>query len=338
MSEIKNKKKNNKKVKKNLDIIDNDNNEIEADDRINLDDEIVIGLKRLPDPRVKKKSKNENTKKEIEKKSKYDSEDEEEYKITDLKKYSEVKEFIRKIIKKLSIFIFLLFLLIGGIIAFMLSPIFNIKGVEVRNNGLFTKEQIILMSDIPTNENILKISKIKIKNNLLSNPYIENVTIKTDIFSKKVIINVEEREATFMLELGNSYAFINNQGYILEITEAKLDVPVLQGYKTEIENIKPGNRLNEEDLKRLGVVLKILEVASNNGIGSLVTAVNISNMNGFDIILETEDKIVHLGDCSDLSNKMLYVKEMLQREQGIEGEFFLNMDLNKGKPFFREKV
>ena len=224
----------------------------------------------------------------------------------------------------------------------------NIKQTAYNNSDLLwkiplfvkcsTKEQIILMSDIPLNENIFKFSKNKVKNNLLSNSYIENVVIKTDVFSKKVILEVEEREATFMLEVGNSYAFINNQGYILEITEAKLDVPVLQGYKTEIENIKPGNRLNEEDLKRLGVVLKILEVASNNGIGSLITAVNINNMNGFDVILETEDKIVHLGDCSDLSNKMLYVKEMLQREQGIEGEFFLNMDLNKGKPFFREKV
>ena len=336
MSEVKNKKKNNKKVKKNVDVINNENNELEKDDIINLDDEIVIGLKRLPDPRVKKKSKNENVKKENVKKSKENFE--EENTKTESKIHSTLQEFKRKIIKKISIFIFLLFLLIGGIIALMLSPIFNIKGVEVRNNGLFTKEQIILMSDIPMNENIFKFSKNKVKNNLLSNSYIENVVIKTDVFSKKVILEVEEREATFMLEVGNSYAFINNQGYILEITEAKLDVPVLQGYKTELENIKPGNRLNEEDLKRLGVVLKILEVASNNGIGSLITAVNINNMNGFDIILETEDKIVHLGDCSDLSNKMLYVKEMLQREQGIEGEFFLNMDLNKGKPFFREKV
>ena len=56
------------------------------------------------------------------------------------------------------------------------------------------------------------------------------------------------------------------------------------------------------------------------------------------MVLESEDKTVYLGDSKNLSTKMLYVKDMLQREKGIEGEFFLDVDLNIKDPMFREKV
>ena len=46
-------------------------------------------------------------------------------------------------------------------------------------------------------------------------------------------------------------AYINNQGYILEISKEKLNVPIITGQKTTLEEIKPGNRLQEEDLHKL---------------------------------------------------------------------------------------
>ena len=52
----------------------------------------------------------------------------------------------------------------------------------------------------------------------------------------------------------------------------------------------------------------------------------------------SEDKTIYLGKCSNLSTQMLYIKEMLEREKGIEGEFFVDMDLNISNPVFREKV
>ena len=45
----------------------------------------------------------------------------------------------------------------------------------------------------------------------------------------------------------NGYAYINNQGYILEVSQEKLDLPVIQGIKTSEEKIVAGNRLEKED-------------------------------------------------------------------------------------------
>ena len=80
-----------------------------------------------------------------------------------------------------------------------------------------------------------------------------------------------------MLEYGNTYVYINNQGYILEISAIKLDSPIIKGYVTPLEEVKPGNRLSKDDLERLETVLSIIETANSNGIGNLITHIDVSN-------------------------------------------------------------
>ena len=54
-------------------------------------------------------------------------------------------------------------------------------------------------------------------------------------------------------------------------------------------------------------------------------------------MLEEENKKVHLGDSTNLSNKMLYVMAIIEAEKGKQGDIFVNGDLNnKFQPYFRE--
>ena len=98
-----------------------------------------------------------------------------------------------------------------------------------------------------------------------------------------------------------------------------------------------GNRLNDEDLEKLGTVLKIMESSSVNDISNLITKINISDKQNYIIFLEGEKKTVYLGDASNLSTRMLYLKAILTEERGIEGEIFVNGDLNKSNVYFRRK-
>ena len=342
---------NKKGVNKKADSISASRNE----EIIDLDNEVVIGLASFPKPNeVKKKKKNkklkggqpgdkvaqksqkkeQTTNKVVRKKIEVDQ----EKIIQPLTPQDKIRIQKRSVIKKMGVILLLLILLIGASVYFLLSPIFNLKKINVINNNYITDEQIINLSEIKVNENIFKFSKKHAEKNILSNPYIENVKISRNIFNDSVKIDVKERVATLMLEYGNSYVYINNQGYILEITTAKIDSPIIKGYVTSLEDVKPGNRLNKDDLERLEVVLSIIETANSNGIGDLITYIDVSNPKDYVMILETEDKTVYLGNCFDLSTQMLYVKEMIQREKGIEGEFFINMDLNNTNPVFREKV
>lgn len=244
----------------------------------------------------------------------------------------------RRAIRRMATCFLLLMFLVGGSIYLLLSPVFNVKTIQVINNSTLTQEQIINLSGIKLNENIFKFSKKDSKKSILSNPYVEGVEINRQLFKNQVEVTVKERVATLMLEYGNSYVYINNQGYILEISTIKLDTPILRGYITPLEDVKPGNRLIKGDLERLETVLKIMEIARTNNIEKLITQIDITSKKDYKLIFEGEGKTAYLGDCSQLSTQMLYIQEILKRNEGIDGEIFVNMDLNEKDPVFRWKV
>lgn len=293
-----------------------------------FDKEIVIGMPKIPETKQQKnKRKNKNI-----------SNNKKKPAVT--KKISKKQEMAikkRKLILKIIRTIVLIGILIGTLIYILLSPLFNIKDVTVTGNNKLSKEEIISLSEIRTEENIFKTSKNDIKNKIKTNPYVENVKIRRKLPDKVEII-VVERVATYMLPFANSYVYINNQGYMLEITSQKANLPIITGFSTPEENLHEGERLLSEDLVKLGEVLQIIESANANGIQELITKIDISNRQDYTIMLEKEKKLVHMGDVSNLSTKMSYINKIIQDEAGIEGEIFVNTDLTNKGAVFREKV
>ena len=228
---------------------------------------------------------------------------------------------------------------IGTIIFALCSPLFNIKNITVVNNNVLSQETVVSLSGLATNQNIFRFLKSDVEKRLKENPYVETVTINRKL-PDTVEIDVKERERTFSLKFLNEYAYINNQGYILEISENNGELPIIQGIETSEDKITPGNRLDINDLKKLEVVIKIMKIAQENGIDSKITSMDITNKNEYVIYFEGEKKTAYLGDGSNLNTKILYIKEIMEKyEAGKEGTIFVNGDFNnKFKAYFREKV
>ena len=47
---------------------------------------------------------------------------------------------------------------------------------------------------------------------------------------------------------------------MLEISNEKLEVPILIGFTTDLSNIKAGNRINVADLNKMNMVIKMLQL------------------------------------------------------------------------------
>lgn len=317
------KNKVNKKTKSNNVSARNKNNEL-----FDFDKEIVIGMPRISDDKEKNKknkktSVNTNKNKQNAKK-----------KLTKQQQMAiKKKKAILKIVKVLTLII----VIIGVSIYVALSPLFNIKEINVTGNSKLSKEEVISLSELKTDENTFKVSKKNIKNKVKANAYIENVKIRRKLPDKVEII-VVERVATYMIPFANSYIYINNQGYMLEITSQKAEMPAIVGISTPEEELHEGQRLISEDLVKLGEVLQIMESANANELVDLITKIDISNRQDYILTLEKEKKAIHLGDVSNLSTKMAYVKKILNDEKGVEGEILVNTDLTNKGAVFREKV
>lgn len=220
------------------------------------------------------------------------------------------------------------------VILVLCSPLFDIKNIEVEGNLKLSKERIISVSTLQNHTNIFKFNSRIVKGKIEEIAYIDNAEI-TRKFPSTVKIVIEERQPKYMLQFADSYVYINNQGYMLEISNEKLELPILIGFTTDLSNIKAGNRINVADLKKMDMVIKIYEAIKSNGLGELVNKIDISNDKNYAIILENEGKIVYLGDCTELNTRILYLKSILETVPGKSGEIFLNVDLNSQEPYFR---
>ncbi len=234
---------------------------------------------------------------------------------------------------KVKVFIFLIFLIIL-LVLLCSSSLFDIKSIEIYGNNRISKEKIISLSKLEQHTNIFRFNKNEVVEDIKENAYIESIKVNRSLPST-VKITVEEREPTYMLQFADSFVYINTQGYMLEISNEKLNVPILVGFSTDLSNIKAGNRINLDDLKKMDMVLKIYETAKSNDIGELISKIDISNEKNYTITLDSEEKVVYLGDASDLNTRILYLKSILEVSKGKKGEIFLNVDLNSQNAYFR---
>lgn len=298
------------------------------------DDEIIIGIQKKSNATSKKKRK---SKEKIKKgaitapKTKKNANIKKKEKKNNIRSFKSYEKTSR--LRRLKIF-FILVALIVVIMLILSSRIFNIQNINVVNNSIISAEEIINLSKIGVGENIFKIRKSSAIEAIKENAYIESVEISRKL-PNTLEISVKERIRKYVLQFADSYVYINNQGYMLEISTEKLDLPIITGFKTDLSNIKAGDRLDVEDLKKLDTVIKIVETANVNNIGNLITKIDISNSKNYIVELASENKSAYLGDCSNLNTRMLLLKTIIEQEKGNAGTAYINIDLNTGRVYFR---
>lgn len=296
----------------------------------NLDDEIVIGINRPQTPKKGNGKKKKTTKKEKNKKTtKKVAKSATSIKNTKKDKPKKSKKGLIIVISIIAIIILTIIL--------MNIDICKIKNIELIDNTNVSKEQIKELVNFEQYNNLFSINVVKIKEDIKKNAYIEDVKISRK-FPNTVKITLLERVPKYMLQVADSYIYINNQGYMLDISVEKIEVPIIVGFKTDLSNVQAGNRLELEDLKQMETIIKIFETANLNEIGMLITKIDVSNDKNYTLVLESEQKTVYLGDCSNLNTRMLYLSGILSQTKNLAGEIFLNMDLNTEDAYFREQT
>ena len=290
-----------------------------------------INKKKLNKIKKQKKKEKQIKEKEIKKQEKL----EEKQRKIRKKKVSIKDRKRREKAKKITGYIFLVLLIITGIILFLLSPIFNISKIEVNGNEQISSDEIISLSGVQKGSNLFSTSKKHVIDRVKENPYIDTVSI-TRKLPMTLSISVKERKVEFLLEFGSTYAYIDEKGFILEISSENIqDKKKIRGYETPEDQIKPGNRLCEEDLKKLDVIYTILDTSNNYSLQQYITSINISDNSNYVLYLESERKTVELGNTDNLDIKMLYLQSIIEKEKDKEGIVFLNVDFKNKNPYGR---
>lgn len=308
------------------------NQENEDDEIFSFNSEMVLGVNASDVKEKEQKRKKKKQKKELMEIKENHNQNKNKTQQTKKRKKSKKKKINKKIIGFISIIILIAIIIILALTA----PIFNITDITVSGNNQISSNMIINLSGLKKGENIFKFNS-NVKQKIKENTYIETVNIKRKL-PGTVMISVEERTVKYQINLINSYVYIDKNGYILENSAEKKDVPVIVGLSIKEDEMMNEKRLKTEDLEKMNDIIKIIDAAKAINIDNLITEINTEDKDNYVLYLESKSKKINIGDTSNLTNKMLYVQKILENEEGRSGTAFVNGDLSTGfKPYFREE-
>ena len=329
-----------------------DNKKNKKDTKYNADNEIIIGVTTKPKEKVrveKKKPTRTNTKAFINKnnidknkaKRKIPNKNikpsfSEKANRKGLQKEKQIRKLNkRKIIISVAI---VLFIAICGTIYYLTTPVFNVASIRVYGNEKNSVDTYISLSGININKtNIFAFTNSSVEKKIKENAYVEEIKIERKL-PNIVELHITERTVDYKINYLNSYVYLNNQGYILEISEEEKDVLTIDGLTSLSDNIEVGQRLSNEDLIKLDTILKVTNYIKYNSVESKLTKVDATNEKNYILEFAEENKIAYIGDSSSITEKMTAVAKVLEAEKGKKGEIYANEEvLKKNRVYFKEE-
>ena len=107
-------------------------------------------------------------------------------------------------------------------------------------------------------------------NNIESLSYVKSANIKRKL-PDTININIEERKRVVQLKMLSNYMLIDNEGYVLEVSDIRVDeLPCFVGFN--IENLEPGNNISND---KIG--MKLLDFFNEDELIPTISAMNTIN-------------------------------------------------------------
>ncbi len=224
-------------------------------------------------------------------------------------KQARKKKANRRLIFYLSIFFFLIF-----IIVYLQSPLSHVRTIEITGNNNITDEEIIKWSEVNVKTNIWMIDLELTERNLLENPVIHKAEVSRDLPST-IRIQVEEHKVVGYLKRDNLYYPVLGNGVVLDDASQKEysgNSPLLHQFT------------DEDVLHRMAAELNKLPETITSLISEIYWLPEEDNPNR--ILLYMVDGYIVDAAIRDFSEKMeVYPSIVAQLDPEVEGIIHLGV-------------
>ena len=146
--------------------------------------------------------------------------------------------------------------IIAGILLIASTSCFNVKNYEITGNSYYSKEEIMVMGDCKSGQNIFWGTDVKdIKTRLEKDSYMESVKVKR-VLPNTIAIELDERRQVAAVVYGQHYVVIDSDGIVLRNTE--VDPKVTHVHGLTISKIEVGQPIEVEETVKLRQTLEML--------------------------------------------------------------------------------
>ena len=159
-----------------------------------------------------------------------------------------------------------------GILACALSPIFVLKTVNIQGNRFVQDEDIIRIAGIRLGENLFQLQTDEIKRSLTKDLRIEQAVVQRS-FPSQLDISISERIPLAMIKCDYGYLELGKGGIVLDAHRTLRDMPVPMISGAGVADLFVGDVVDDE---QVGKVLSFLDAVGENTVKSL-SEINITN-------------------------------------------------------------
>lgn len=212
------------------------------------------------------------------------------------------------------------------------SNYFVIKEIEVKNNELISRDEVITLSNV-INENIFLLNKENIKTNIMNNPYVENVKIKRKLPSK-LVIDIKEKDIKGIIRVNNYFVDVDSQGRMIHTVNQFPNGKLIFIEGVNVKEYVYNNTIASDNIQ-LNAVVSVLKLFDFTQFKTNIQKVNVKDPYNIKIILKNGIEI-NIGDASNLEYKISYANTLINNEsiKDKQGTIEISSD---GTAVFKEK-
>lgn len=212
-----------------------------------------------------------------------------------------------------------------SVITFLMTPVFNIKWIDVTGNEKTTFGQVVKSSGIQYDQNIFRLNIKKSKDEIKKLPYVDTVKIARHL-PGGVMFKITERVPVACVKFGTGYAYLDKEGRLLELAESHPGIPEIQGISLKKQKI--GDILKDTLPNEITAMDELLATLAEHGLLERTSVINIKNSNNVTFVIDG-NKTVKTGGNYRLDYKLMMleatISELAKSEAGtidlsIEGE------------------
>ena len=239
----------------------------------------------------------------------------------EIRRKHDMKRKRRRKRKRVLTYVLLLLILAGVGVALSLTVFFNIETVEVKGNSYtyYTDEQIIQSANISIGSNMfLANTSAACERIEKENPYVSKATVVRRI-PDKVIINIQEASASYVMECGQAYVLLSDSAKVLEqVTELPQGITVIKGAAAKSAVVGSEVEFENEDV--MVTVKSFIAACQNAGLEN-ITSVDVSNLSEISAVYDGRITLV-IGAPTSLNKKLPLANEIIKRvEQDTPGQY-----------------
>jgi cell division protein FtsQ len=235
-------------------------------------------------------------------------------------------------------FILTLGLTVTVIVFIALSPLFDIKDIEVKGASHYKSEELKNISAVNIDENGFKLIGSSLSNifsfrigsaeyRLKSNcPYLSEATVRF-VVPSHTVITVKERTQYALVAFEGTSLVIDKEGFVLETVspDKKFTLPYINGLK--LKDYKTGSKLKLDNTESFANALSVIDIIQEmdrkegTDLYKRVDSVNAGDLQDISVSLDKR-VIVKLGDLDDLNYRIsaantIFTKNIRKDQKGV---------------------